>query len=224
MAGRILFDALSPALDDDANPISGTYIYFRQAGTTTALDVYTTNELNIAHPNPMRSDDAGRTDQVWAPDAAVYDIVWKDGDGADIKTLYNVGAVPNGGVSASARLDGYAIPITDETNTITASTDTPAFTMHALFDWVALDVMGGLNVAQTSGAVVTFQIKVNGVNMLSTPVTIDNNETFSDTAGTPPVLALTEWDRGDRLDFYITQIGDGTAIGAKVYIPGYPRA
>jgi hypothetical protein len=222
MAGRILFDAASPALDDDGNPISGTYLEFRLAGTTTQLDVYTTIDLDEAHPNPMRSDDAGRTDQVWAPDAAVYDIVWQDGDGVDIKTLYNVGAIPNGGVSASARLDAYVIPMADLTTAVTSSSSVPKQSIRMPFAWTLTGARGFLYTAQTSGSLLTVDIKVNGTSVFSTLLTFDNAERTTTTAGTPAVLSTTSIPDDAVVDLYVTQVGDGTAIGVGASLIGYP--
>jgi hypothetical protein len=217
MAGRILLDKCSPALDDDGHPdatgVVGeeSTLLFRLAGTTTLLDVYTTIDLDVAHPNPLLADDAGRFPQIWAPDAAVYDIVWERSNG-DQDTLYNVGAVPNGGVSVSARRDAYVIPMADLVSSVSASTLIPKQSIRMPFAWTITGVRGFLYTPQTGGDLVTIDIKVNGSSILSTLLTFDNGERTTTTAGTPAVLNTNTIADDAKVDLYCTQIGDGSGL------------
>jgi len=82
-----------------------------------------------------------------------------------------------------------------------------------------------LNVPQSSGATLTFDVKrwdgAAWTSILSTLLTIDNNTINSGMAAVPPVISFPDLPIDTRLRFDITQIGDGTAIGAKLFLIGY---
>jgi len=79
-------------------------------------------------------------------------------------------------------------------------------------------VRASLKVAQTSGSVVTFDVKKNGTTIFSTKVTIDNTEKTSTTAAVAAVLSSTTLSDDDELSAVVHQIGDGTAKGASVLV------
>lgn len=80
----------------------------------------------------------------------------------------------------------------------------------------------GLRVAQATGALLTVDVKVNGVSVLSTLATLDNTETKSNTAATQPVLSKYEILKGDKVEFEITQLGATSAArGLTVNLLGY---
>ena len=83
-------------------------------------------------------------------------------------------------------------------------------------------VYGGASTAQTSGSVLTIDIKIGGVSILSTLITVDNNERASYTAATAAAISAPSVLRGDRATFHITQVGTG-GKGAWVQIVWYPR-
>lgn len=110
MAGRLLLDAASPALDDDGNPDSGATLLFRVAGDLAAQSTYTTIALSVENANPAVADDAGRFPQFWGPDGSLYDVVWRRGDGTLVKVLYNVGtdtSTASGGGGGTDSDTGY---------------------------------------------------------------------------------------------------------------------
>lgn len=82
-----------------------------------------------------------------------------------------------------------------------------------------------LSGAQVGGALLTVDIKWwdgdSWESIFSAPLTIDNGEYSSISANTPAVLTKTSFNAGARLRFDITQVGDGTAVGAKVILLGY---
>lgn len=65
--------------DNNGNPLAGGKIYTYLAGTTTPIAVYTTEAANVAHPNPIILDSAGRvpTGEIWLKegDAQYYKFV-----------------------------------------------------------------------------------------------------------------------------------------------------
>lgn len=77
-----------------------------------------------------------------------------------------------------------------------------------------------LTVAQVSGNVLTIDIKQNGVSILSTLLTIDNTEKTSVTATTPVIISNVFLIDDAEITIDITQIGDGTAKGLKIYMVG----
>lgn len=74
--------------------------------------------------------------------------------------------------------------------------------------------------AQTSGSILTIDILENGISILSTKITIDNNETSSRDALTAPVISDSSIAAFARLTVSFTQVGTGGA-GAVVWIYGY---
>lgn len=117
-------------------------------------------------------------------------------------------------------LSTMAIALGDEETPLAAAVGVVSF--HAPVGFTLTDVVAGLTTAQTSGTVVTFDINEGGVSILSTKITIDNTEDVSTTAATPPVLSDTVIAAGAKLTIDIDQIGDGTAVGGKIYLVGYP--
>ena len=83
-------------------------------------------------------------------------------------------------------------------------------------------IYGGASTAQTSGSVLTFDMKINGASILSTLLTVDNNERSSYTAATPAAISAPSVSKGDRATFHITQVGTG-GKGAWVQFVWYPR-
>lgn len=83
MAGTpSLFAGIGAQLfDNNGNPLSGGKLFTYLAGTTTPIAVYTTEAANVAHPNPIVLDSAGRvpTGEIWLKkgDAQYYKFVVK---------------------------------------------------------------------------------------------------------------------------------------------------
>jgi hypothetical protein len=74
---------------------------------------------------------------------------------------------------------------------------------------------------QASGSVLTFDFKVAGVSIFSTLLTIDNGEETTQTASTPAVIDTTSIADDAKVTFECTQVGDGTAEGARGWLIGY---
>lgn len=77
-------------------------------------------------------------------------------------------------------------------------------------------VKAALDTSQTSGSVLTIDIKENGTTILSTLLTFDNTEETTTTATTPAVVSDTSIGADSKLTAHVTQVGDGTAIGLSV--------
>lgn len=101
------------------------------------------------------------------------------------------------------------------------ATGTSVIKLRAPFAMTVTEVRASLSDPQTSGAVLTFDINRNGTSILSTKLTVDNNETSSLTAVTAAVLSGTTIDDDDEISIDIDQIGNGTAAGLKIAIIGF---
>lgn len=88
-------------------------------------------------------------------------------------------------------------------------------------DYRLADVEIGLSQAQPSGSIFRVDVKVDTVSIFSTKPTIDNTETTSLTAATPPVLSAYEIPQGSRVEFYADQVGAAGAQGLKVNLVGF---
>ncbi len=79
-------------LDNNGNILSGGLIYTYNAGTTTPLATFTTNLGNVAQPNPIVLDSAGRISggELWLSNGFGYKFVVKDSNGVLIGTYDNV--------------------------------------------------------------------------------------------------------------------------------------
>jgi hypothetical protein len=79
--------------DNVGNVLSGGKIYIYEAGTTTPLVSYTSSAGNIAHPNPIILNSAGRvsTGQIWLDVSFLYKFVVKTSTDVLIATYDNIG-------------------------------------------------------------------------------------------------------------------------------------
>lgn len=110
------------------------------------------------------------------------------------------------------------IAVSDETTAITAGVAKVTFRMPVALSLTA--VRASLTVAQATGLIFTADVKQNGVSILSTLITIDNTEKTSTTAATLPVISTPAIADDAEITIDVTQIGDGTAKGLKVYLVG----
>lgn len=114
--------------------------------------------------------------------------------------------------STTAALASFPISVSDEVSTIT--TGTSKVTFRAPTDFDVTKIKASLTTASTSGAV-QVDVNLNGVSMFSTPITIDANETTSETAAVPAVLSTTALADDDVITVDIDSAGTG-AVGLKL--------
>lgn len=126
--------------------------------------------------------------------------------------------IDSGGLRFKAQaLEAIWRQVGDETTTITAGTAKLTFRMP--FGFRALDVRASLATASSSGAV-TVDINEGGSSILSTEITIDQDEKTSVTAATPAVISDPVLADDAEMTVDIDDAGTG-AKGLKVALLGY---
>lgn len=77
--------------DNNGVPLSGGLIYTYQAGSSTPLTTYTTNNGTIPNTNPIILDAAGRTpNEIWMQTGYSYKFVIQTSAGLTLQTLDNL--------------------------------------------------------------------------------------------------------------------------------------
>jgi len=115
-----------------------------------------------------------------------------------------------------------AIACSDESTALTVGTNKVKFINPYSTVFNVTGVVASLSTAQSSGAIFTVDINTSNVSILSTKITIDNTETNSGTAATPPVISNSTIVAYGEIEVDIDQVGNGTATGLKIYLLGYP--
>ena len=110
----------------------------------------------------------------------------------------------------------FACAASDETTPFAAGGAVTTF--MAPYGFQIKGIEASLTTPQTSGSIVTVDVNVDGVSILSTLITFDNGTVSTQKTGTPPVLSTTGVNIGSEITIDIDQIGDGTATGLKVYL------
>jgi len=110
------------------------------------------------------------------------------------------------------------VSCSDEITALITGTTT---TFRIPYNMLVTEVRGSLTTAQTSGNTFTVDILNTGTTILSTLITIDNNQKTSKALGTTqPVISTPILVDDDEISVKITQTGSGTARGLKVTIIG----
>jgi len=77
--------------DNNGVPLAGGLIYQYQAGSSTPLTTYTTNNGTIANTNPIILDSAGRlSNEIWMQTGYTYKLVIQTSAGVTLQTLDNL--------------------------------------------------------------------------------------------------------------------------------------
>jgi hypothetical protein len=135
--------------------------------------------------------------------------------GTNIKTINSTSILGSGNIATPFEL---VVAASDETTALATGTAKITFRMPRAVTLTA--VRASLTTAQASGSIFTVDINEGGSSILSTKLTIDNTETTSTTAATPPVISDTALADDAEITIDIDQIGNGTAKGLKVMLIG----
>lgn len=115
----------------------------------------------------------------------------------------------------------YPAACGDETTPITTGDNKLVFRWGVPF--LIDSIYASLTAPQTGGLTFTVDVKVNGASILSTLITIDNNLESSLGSLVQPVISNNVLAVNDEITIEVTQVGNGTATGLKVYFTGYPN-
>lgn len=139
-----------------------------------------------------------------------------------VLTMPNADASTRGLVTAAnfSKFSLFEVQLScsDLVNAITTGTTKAYFRSPTTF--TLTQVRASLLTAQTSGNIFTVDINKSGTSILSTKLTIDNNETTSVTAATPAVISDSAITDDVLITIDVDQIGNGTAIGLIVTLIG----
>jgi hypothetical protein len=81
-------------------------------------------------------------------------------------------------------------------------------------------VRASLTTAQTAGALLTVDINLNGVSVLGTKLTFDNNERTTVTAATPATIVTSALTDDGEITVDIDAVGTAGARGLKITLIG----
>lgn len=111
----------------------------------------------------------------------------------------------------------FGIAAGDETTPATVISNVVSYI--APQDMTITDISASLTTPQTSGSLFTADVKKNGTSLISTnKLVFDNTEYSTITSSVQPSLTTTTLTKGDLLSIDVTQVGDGTATGLKIYL------
>lgn len=114
--------------------------------------------------------------------------------------------------------EAFIVPISDQTTALTAGV--AKMTWRMPYDFNLTEVRVSVNTAQTAGSVLTFDINKGVTSVLSTKLTIDNNEKTSVTATTQAVISDSAIPGDTELTFDIDVVGTAGAKGAVITLLG----
>lgn len=196
----------------------GRYNSTSIANGTVTLTGSATNYVVAAKSNGAVSVSTSATN--WN-DTANYERLYQIVTGASTVTSYQDHRSFMGGSGSGSSLT-QCIPIacSDETTALTTGTAKVTFRMPFAFN--VSGVRASLTTAQASGSILTVDINESGTTILSTKLTIDNNEKTSTTAATAAVISDAALADDAEITIDIDQVGDGSAKGLKVYLIGVP--
>lgn len=143
---------------------------------------------------------------------------------AQLKALILAG-FSSGVISVNGATGAVIVPApiivacSDEGTALVVASSVVTFRMPYAFTLTG--VRASLGVAQTSGALVTVNIKKGGVSILSVNLTFDNGERTTVTAATQAIISSSAIADDSEMTVDIVQVGDGTAKGLKVTLIGY---
>lgn len=202
----------------------GYKLYTYDAGTSTPASTYTSSTGSSANTNPVIADSRGEFD-LWLDASKLYKFILKTDADVTVWTVDNFGILNNiaDGSVTEAKLEEalqeaidqwLCFAVSDETTAITSGTAKLTFRLPAC---TILEIpRASLNTASTSGAV-TVDINDDGSTILSTKLTLDQDEKTSTTAATAAVLSATTVADDSEMTIDIDGAGTG-AKGLKIYI------
>ena len=128
------------------------------------------------------------------------------------------GASGSGAFELTIPKETIICSVTGESETLT--TGNGKITWQMPYAMTLTDVRASVKTAPT-GSTIVVDVNEAGSSVLSTLVTIDDGETSSKTAATPPVISDSALADDAVMTIDVDQVGSGTAgVGLKVYLTG----
>jgi hypothetical protein len=112
-------------------------------------------------------------------------------------------------------IQDWAIAASDQITPITPFSDQLLFYTTRIMTFS--EVRASLVTPQVTGSLFTIDIKVNGVSIFSTLLTIDNGQETSFAGNFPAVLSTNTFINNAKVTCDVTQIGSGEATGLILY-------
>lgn len=137
-------------------------------------------------------------------------------DGTNMQMQSTLGNTP--AASAAGTHFELVVACSDLETALTAGTAKITFPWPRAVTLTSLH--GFLVTPQASGSIFTVDVNEAGASILSTKITIDNTETDSTTAATPPVLSDPALAGMAKMTVDYDQVGDGTAKGFYLVFVG----
>lgn len=185
----------------------------------TAADVFTKREITGAFGISITDGDGVADDTLieFVPSSLNEDTAPSLPN--DYVVTYDTSAgVPKKVIASRIAPVEIIVACSDETTALTTGTAKVTFRMpHAM---TLTSVRGSLATAQSSGSILTVDIKESGTTIFSTKLTIDNTEKTTATAATASVISDTALADDAEITVNIDQVGDGTAKGLKIVLIG----
>jgi len=198
-------------------PLAGGKVYTYQAGTTTPMPTYTTADGDTQNDNPIILGVDGRPPQgIWLVQGMAYKFLLADSLDNPIQTYDDLTGINDISGGAVAVAHWLCFAASNQALVITAGTD--KFVLNAFPAFQVLEVRGALVTASSSG-VVTFDININNVSILSTKITVDANEVSSLDAAVQPVISSATIANNAKLSIDYDTVGTG-AKGPAVLLRG----
>lgn len=115
-------------------------------------------------------------------------------------------------------LKALVIAASDESTPLVTGTAKATFRMP--YSMALNAIRASVSTAQTSGSLLTIDVNSQGVSLLSTRITIDNNEESSTSAAIQPVIFNNSLPDDAEITVDIDVVGNGTAKGLKIVLLG----
>ena len=150
-------------------------------------------------------------------------IVGKEPDEYNVWAFYGSGRAGGPIFSFNTfQSTALVVALSDEDSPLNfASSSTPAVSFRMPYPMIVTEVKASVRTA-TSGSVLTCDIHEAGTTILSTKITIDDGETTSATATTPPIISDNELANDGLIELFMDSRDSGaSARGLKLTIFGY---
>jgi len=122
-----------------------------------------------------------------------------------------------GNTTIAGTPETYEIKFSDLATTIVAGTNLQGGFWFP-YAFTITNVYACLGAQQTAGSIFTVDVNEAGSTILSTKITVDNNETCSNTAATPPVISDASIAAFATMTIDVDQAGTGPASGTLIVV------